>query len=649
MTDVRARNRSGAGTGLHYLLCGLALLLGLLTASCGNTTFTPGTPVATLKAEPGRFDSYIVYIDQIYFTRQDGTTAILPAVSQHVDLATLSNNIGIYTLSPIEVGTYTSATFELNYSGSYITVDVNGQATTVNPIDPSTSAAAGVVSVTVKFDPNHPLVIKDHNSTPVALDIDLEASNIVGIASDGTLQTIVKPFWKATTTPVYEKPILARGLYVLTDGSNKSFTMNVRPLHDVVNSPFGALTVNVNDQTYYQINGATYVGTPGLNALSALQSTYANLSVAAIGAVSAAPFGDLSTVKPSILATAVYVGSSLESTIEDQVTGFVSAVKGNVVTVQRANYVDHFGDLGYAQSLPVTLGPNTIISEDAVPGVTPTISSISVGQFITVLGQATATLYASGIYNPSALDATGAVVGGAQARLQNSTLYGTLNSLSGTSLSVAIANIDNHEPTAVDFTGTGVGGNDANVGNYVVNTGSLDTTALSTATAGTLLKIDGMPTSFGSGPPYFNASAITLPSQLDAQLILEWSGSGSSSPFTTVSGSNIVVNLADAALTAGHAQIRIGPVPTVNLLTTPPATGSQLTIAYNTANSQEPPLFGVGSVATGASLYSDPTAFATQVQSVVNSTNPAIKLVATGQYDPTTGTFTATGVTINVK
>jgi hypothetical protein len=116
-----------------------------------------------------------------------------------------------------------------------------------------------------------------------------------------------------------------------------------------------------------------------------------------------------------------------------------------------------------------------------------------------------------------------------------------------------------------------------------------------------------------------------------------------------VSGSSIVVNLADAALTSGHAQIRVGPVTTTDLLATPPATGNQLTLAFNTGNTQEPPLFGVGSVAAGASLYSDPSAFATQVQSVVNSTNPAVKLVATGQYDPTTGTFTATKVTINVK
>ena len=50
---------------------------------------------------------------------------------------------------------------------------------------------------------------------------------------------------------------------------------------------------------------------------------------------------------------------------------------------------------------------NAIISQDGVTGVTPTISSISVGQFITVLGLATSTYYSSGVYLPSALDATG--------------------------------------------------------------------------------------------------------------------------------------------------------------------------------------------------------------------------------------------------
>ncbi len=154
-----------------------------------------------------------------------------------------------------------------------------------------------------------------------------------------------------------------------------------------------------------------------------------------------------------------------------------------------------------------------------------------------------------------------------------------------------------------------------------------------------------MPTTFGSGPPYFTASAITPDSQLDSTLVLQWSGTGSSSAFSTINGTALIVNLADTALQSGSAQIRTGPITTANLLTQPPP---QLQITFNTGNSAEPPLYGVGSVALGESLFSDPSAFATQVQTVTGS-NPVLKLVARGQYDPTTGTFSATSISINAK
>jgi hypothetical protein len=643
MTVLRARHSSGAGTGLRYLLCGLGLLYALLTASCGNSTFTPGTPLVTLSAEPGRFSSYIVYIDQIYFTKQDGSTATLPALSQHVDLAHLSTNDNVFTLSPIEEGTYISATVELNYSDSYINYEIGGQSYIAPAIDPATSAAATTVSITIKFDPNHPLVINSQTSTPVQFNIDLEASNIVSNASAGGLQTTVKPFWTATTVPAYTRPLYARGLFVLADKNAGSFVMNTRPIYDLVNSPFGALTVNTTAQTYFQIGGGTYIGQDGINALAALQSTYSNLQVSVIGPSSGSPWGTFANIQPSITATQVYVGSSQESTIEEKVIGFVAGINGNVLTVQGASYIDHFGYMGFVQTIPVTIGSGTIISVDGVQG-TPKASDISVGQYITALGVGTETVDGAGLAYPTALDATGSVIGGAQIRLQNSNFYGTVNSVAPGTMSVNMQSIDNFEPTAVNFTGTGAGGADATAASYTVATGNLDTSAIA---AGALVRVDGMPTAFGSGPPFFNASAVTPDSQLSAQLVLEWPA-GSTSPFSAVSASGITVNLADSALQAGTAMIRTGGViTTANLLTQQPNPG-QLQITFNTSSSV-PPLFGVGSVALGSSLFSDPTAFATQVQSVVNGTNTVLKMVARGQYDPTTGTFAATSVSINAK
>lgn len=661
MTEGRADIGREVGNGRRHILYGLGLLLALLVASCGTNTYSPGTPVATLSAEPGRFTSYIVSIDQIYFTRQDGTIADWPAysptVDQRVDLAHLSSYASIFLLSPLQAGTYDSATFVLDYTSSYIAVDTGaGLSQQVTAIDPSTSSTAASVSVTVKFDPDHPMVIHSQQSTPVAFDLDLEASNVISQASDGTLQTTVKPFWTATTAAVYDRPVYARGLYAFTGAKNNNFTMNVLPSHDPVQpqtpgalQAFGALQVNVDAQTYFQIDGTTYVGAAGLTALTRAQNAFANIPIAAVGPINGSPFGTLSNIKPSMSATAVYVGSSLESFSEDQFSGFVAAVNGDVLTVAAASYVDHLGNFGYAQSLPVTLGPDTIISVDGVASGLSGASSISVGQFITVLGSGTSVQYSDGIWNPTAFDATGSMVPGAQIRLQNSSFYGILNSLSAGSMSMNILAIDNVEPTTVNFAGTGRNGADAVANAYVVDPGSLDTSAIGADGVGALLKVEGNPCALHSGPPYFNATAITAANQMDAELILEWSGGGSAAPFLGISGSALEVRLADATLQAGHALLRVGPITTRDLLAQPPQTLSQLTITYDTTNAQEPPLYGVGSAAKGESLFSDPSHFAGQVQSIVNGSDPAVKLVAIGQYEVKTGTFSATRISINVE
>jgi hypothetical protein len=647
MTDVRAHTRSGARTGLRSLVCGMGVVLAaLLISSCGNSTFVAGTPVITLSAKPGRFTSYIVTLGQIYLTRQDGSLFYVPSTTtgtaERVDLANLSNT-NLMEAPAAATGTYTSATFVVDYSSAYVTVGVNGGVFPVKLVDPATSAAPSTIAVTVKFDPSHPLVINSQNSSPVAFDIDLEASNIISNTSTG-LQVTVKPFWNVTAQPVYDQPVYARGLFVLADTNNNNFVMNLRPLHDtLITTTFGALTVNVTNQTYYNVNGVTYVGGAGLAAIANLKNAYATLQVAVYGAGSS--IGNLSTITPSFNATSVYVGTSLESTIEDQITGTVSAISGNTLTVLGASYADHLGALGFQESTPVTVGPNTIVSIDGVAGATPTLKSISVGQAITVLGQGK--VDAAG--NPTALDATGTLVSGAQVRLQNTALFGNVISASSGSLSLNLLSIERYPPTFFNFAGTGVNsGLDATATSYAVNTSAVNASAPATG----LVKIDGLANAFGSAPPDFNATALTPGSSLPEELILEWTGggaAGSPQPFRTVNQGGIIVNLDDAALTGAGAThvVRTGPTtvdlanqpdPHTLLITLPPAGASGV-------------LLGVGSVSVGETVFTDPLAFANQVLAVDNSagSEPILKLVATGQYDASTGTFAATNITINTK
>src|ERR1700722_7157265 len=98
MIDGRPRDNSGARNGLRFLLRGLSAALAILfVTSCGNTLFVAGTPVITLTAQRGNFTSYIVTLDQINLTRQDGSVFQLPVPNLgsgqglRVDLAQQTN------------------------------------------------------------------------------------------------------------------------------------------------------------------------------------------------------------------------------------------------------------------------------------------------------------------------------------------------------------------------------------------------------------------------------------------------------------------------------------------------------------------------------------------------------------------------------
>ena len=649
MTDVRARTTTGARNGLRYLVYGFGLLLALLTTSCGTGIFQVGTPIITLTAKPGRFASYIVTISAIELTGQDGSVVQLPAVNERVDLANLNAYANLLEAPAVQIGTYVSATFVLDYTTPEVNIKVNGDVSPTTLYDGATQTIPTTETVVVKFPADHPFVINDQQSSVMAIDIDLEASNIIGAAnSSGSYQVTVKPFWNVTAQPAFDKPVFARGLYVLADVNNNNFIMNVRPLHDVFNSPFGALKVNVDDQTYYNVNGTVYTGAAGLAAVNALQNVYANLQIAAYGPASGNPFSDLSTVTPAFTATQVYVGQGFESTIEDQVTGFVSKISGNVLTMEGAAFVDRLGDFGFAKTLAITVGSNTTYSMDGVGNVTPALSSISVGQVITVLGLSSNN---GTTVDPTAFDATGALVPGPLVRIQNTPLLATLVSApSAGTATVNLLTINHYEPTLVDFTSTGTPNADPT--NYVIAT----PTDLTTTAPGTVLDINGMTTGLGQGAPYFTASSVAP--DTEQELIVEWAGNGSTAPFPAVNATGITVNLADSALTTassatvgtptGRAVIVQGPHQEYDLLhANPPPTPTQLLISFNTTDAQHPALFGVGSVTAGAYVDTSTSDFASHIQSVSNGTLPIMKLVAYGQYDATSGTFSASRMTIN--
>src|SRR5262249_53866995 len=150
----------------------------------------------------------------------------------------------------------------------------------------------------------------------------------------------------------------------------------------------------------------------------------------------------------------------------------------------------------------------------------PSLSSLSIGQVVTVLGLATIPDTAT-YFIPTAFDATGSTLPGAQLRIQNTPLVAQFNSAnSANDMLVKLATVNNAEPTFLNLNSAATGNPAANPASYDIATA----TDISATAPGTYLKVDGMMTAFGQGPPYFNASSVSNAVQ---QLVIQWNGNGS--------------------------------------------------------------------------------------------------------------------------
>jgi hypothetical protein len=623
MTDARSRTTLIARAP-HLLLVALTLL-GVGCHSNNNTY--PGTPVLTMGSmmsspEP-EFSAYIIAIDAITLTDNNGNVVEPLSTPETVDLTKLTDLSELVEAPAVPAATYVSAAITLDYSAASIWLNVNGKAVLATALD-STGAAMSADTVTITFDPHNPLVITVGQSIRWNIDIDLAASNTILSTSPAQIQ--VQPFAVASPAPADTTVMRARGLYVTNQSVPSGFIMNMRPFYDLV-SALGALTVNTNAQTYYNIDGVTYTGAAGLTAISGLlEST----SVVAYGTLDS-----LVGITPSFNATSVYAGSSQEGDLAEYLTGTVTARSGDTLNLHGVTYLDPQGVFQYYADIPVGIGTSTIVSEDGVAAPNLSLASISVGQQINVSGQAGIDSTTGDLLN---LDATEG-----QVRLAQTQLWGTLTSATPTSATVDMLTLDNWTPSAFAFAGTATSGA-VNPGAYVVNTGAVNESGV---TAGTLLQFNGLVTPFGTAPPDFTATTVTPGSATEQVLICEWPHGGSPTPFSSVSNAGLVVNLSNAALDdvryirTGPATLDLKTLPASPLITTvgAPASALQLAIGSFTATN-------------GVSVYNNMADFISKVQATFpagSTTNQIFRLTAYGQYNSTTNTFVATRIHVALQ
>jgi len=633
----RARARSGASGALRLWICGLAAALTAVLAGCStNTNVSNGTPVVTVTAQAaGGFSMYEVGITLYSLTRSDGyisypagyTAEEFADLTQRVDLTELLNAVGIPT------GTYTSVEIGIDYSIPLVYVNNNAAAATVLN---TSGDNPGIVYVTVKLDPSHPLVVGLNQSTPFALDFDLAASNSVNV---GANTVTVRPFVDATATPSDTEPVRARGLFVVAQTAQSNFIEDIRPFEDNIYATVGAVQVNTTASTYYNIDGKVYTGPDGL---TVLQGLAANTPIEAYGSLVGQPPGTYDNITPQFTATQVYVGTVVSNGEYEHVRGIVSSISGGTLTVSGATYLYYEGYclsnlcFTYFPSLTVDVGSSTLVTQDDVAASGLSSQSISVGSQIDAIG-----VNSTPDATTPTMDATQGLV-----RLQSTPIWGTLSSGTAGSATLNLLSMGNTNFLASNFSFAGTGtasANDATAASYVVDSSGASTGAdQSATTAGTLLRVDGFPSPYGSAPPDFDATAVTPASSETADLVVEWnSGSGSATPFTSYDSTSLVLNLSGASI----ASVVVGPQCSSGVNCSP-GTALSGTPAIDISNGVQ---FAIGNSANGISMFSTASAFASDLTTTLNGTTAVYRVVAVGSYDSATNTFTASRVDVALE
>jgi hypothetical protein len=675
-----------ARQSLSALLCAAAVIAAGCHNNNQNSGFGQGWVTVTSEPgivnQPGVFTSYVVNVDSVVLTGK--TVGAITAVStvETVDFTKLNNIAELWASASIPNDTYTQATITLDYTSAVISVLINGKSTLATVQDASGQVVT-TIALTVNLDPANPLVITptfaSTSAMRLAIDFNLPASNFVDLTS-GAPVVVVRPFMTIGVQSADTKLIRIRGPLINSSVGVGTYTVEVRPFYDEVDS-LGTLTLFNTPNTIYTINGSTLVGAPGITALSQLS---AGITMTAAFTTFTPTVNNLPT-PPSTAGIfyPVYViaGSSLEDQYTEGLSGFVTARKGNTVTLSGSTLFLNTAEIVYfcvtggvcdSEQTQLLLGPGTIVTADDNATLTGLNSdSVSVGQYVSARG--IYSIPASGI---TTLDATGtSSTNTGSVRLLSSEIWGSLVSSASGSLVMNLQAINDWPVSAYDFSGNGAtAAQDPSPAAFAVDTGPFALPA--GAAAGDSLWIDGLVSPFGSAPPDFNATggvfseasvqvapgsgtppgiqSCGVGSQVcdPASLQILWTQAGTTTPFTGLTSAGFSIDLSNAQLL--DSVIRIGPeiIELKSLSASPQIVPTTLPVTTTFA-----PRYTVGNPVTASttpnvtsttalSMYSSFPEFVTQVNATMTATSPARQFQAQGVYNRTTNTFTATSISL---
>ncbi len=409
----------------------------------------------------GDFLSYSVDVVSLTLKKANGAVVETLPVSTRVDFAQLVDLTEFVTAATIPNGTYVEGTMQLDYSNADVTVEVNGEPRAATIVGQD-GQPLGQVDVQIMLDNRNHVVIAPGRPAFLQLDFDLAASHTVDTTTT-PVRAVAEPFIVASIEPVDDKELRVRGPLLSVDTAASSYLIDVRPFN-LRDARLGQFTVHTTSSTDFEINGDTFTGAAGLEALAQLGAGTAT-----------AAFGTLDIGSRSFTAERVHAGTSVPGSQFDVLSGNVTARNGSTLTVRGGTMIRRSGSVIFIRDdITLLVGPDTAVIRDGQMGNTLGDGAISVGQRIRAFG--------------SASESDSEVTFDAQqgrVRLELTHLLGTVVSASPGNLALDLTSIDGRRLNIFDFTGTGAAPDaDANPDNYEIVTGNLSLSRLAERFAG---------------------------------------------------------------------------------------------------------------------------------------------------------------------
>ena len=507
---------------------GAALVAGLLLLSgCGGGSSTADNPDPTQTAEEGvlyvgitdaegDFASYTVDVLSIALERANGTTVETLPLETRVDFTELTEVTEFLSIATVPSGSYVSATIRMDFTDAQIVVqDDAGMTAEAIAVD-ADGAALGEFAVELQLAERDRINIAPGIPASFSLDFDLDASNTIDF-DVAPATVMVEPVLIAVAELEEERRHRVRGLIDSVDTATAEIDLTVRPFFHR-QGRFGEVTVLVDDETEYEVDGVGFTGAAGLEAVAALG---AEAPLVADGDVDG----------QSIMADVVLAGTSVPWNDETVFKGVIKARSGDTLTVGGGRVEFGDGTVRFGGDLMILVGDNTEVTAPGVDPSTLSKSSLSVGQRIVAFGE---------VVDDQTLDSSNDRVA-----MRYSGFSAEV--VEAQPLVASLFLLDGRRPQAFDFAGTGSAPEfDADPDNYEIDTGNL---ILGSITNGDLVRVRGLVAPFGAAPADFTAQTVVDIEARDraGELKVIWpEDAPSATPFISADANGIMVDISES-------------------------------------------------------------------------------------------------------